>query len=84
MWWRVFAHIRSSAPERPIEIIYTDLPRNDFSQLFRTIHNQTDQASYDGEIADVYLLASGTSFHQSSVPPESVDPGFSATASDYL
>ena len=84
MWHEVLGHIRALAPARPIEIVYTDLPRNDFSQLFRTIHNQTDRKSYYGEIADVFPLASGTSFHAAIVPPGSLDLGFSSTASHYV
>ena len=84
MWRRVLIHIRGKAPARPIEIIYTDLPRNDFSQLFRTIHHQTDRQSYYGEIAGVYPLASATSFHDSIVPAGTLDLGFSATASHYI
>ncbi|MBV9567822.1 MAG: hypothetical protein JO172_06760, partial [Hyphomicrobiales bacterium] len=46
MWREVLGHLRRKFPSRPVEIVYTDLPRNDFSQLFRTIHNQTDIESY--------------------------------------
>ena len=42
MWRRALAHQRAREPARPIEIVYADLPRNDFSQLFRMIHGQTD------------------------------------------
>ena len=61
-----------------------DLPRNDFSQLFRMIHGQTDIQSYYGQIPDVYPFASGTSFHQAIFPPGSLDLAFSATASHYI
>lgn len=84
MWRRVLAYVRRQVPTRPIEITYTDLPRNDFSQVFRNIHNQTDLASYYGEVADVYPFASGTSFHQAIFPRESVNLFFSATATHYI
>ena len=42
MWRNALAFARRLVPSRPIEIVYTDLPRNDFSQLFRMIHGQTD------------------------------------------
>ena len=83
MWRNVLAHVRH-ATARPIELAYTDLPRNDFSQLFRTVHNQTDRKSYYGEVPGVYPLASGTSFHDAILPPETLDLGFSATASHYI
>ena len=84
MWREVLGHLRRKLPSRPIEIVYTDLPRNDFSQLFRTIHNQTDIKSYDAELDEIYPLASGTSFHQKIFPEKSVDLAFSATASHYM
>lgn len=84
MWGQVLSGIRAKLPTRPIEIVYTDLPRNDFSQLFRMLHGQTDIKSYYGEITEVYPFASGTSFHQSILPRESLDLGFSATATHYV
>ncbi len=84
MWRRVLGHMRAKLSTRPIEIVYTDLPRNDFSQLFRMIHGQTDIKSYYGEIAEVYPFASGTSFHQAIFAPATVDLAFSATASHYI
>lgn len=84
MWRKVLAHVRATVPARPIEITYTDLPRNDFSQVFRNVHNQTELASYYGEVADVYPFASGTSFHQAIFPRDSVNLFFSATATHYI
>jgi hypothetical protein len=84
MWTRVLGHVRSRVPSRPIEIVYCDLPRNDFSQLFRMIHGQTDIRSYYGDIPEVYPFASGTSFHQAIFPRETLDLAFSATASHYI
>ena len=84
MWREVLAHIRACAPARPIEIVYTDLPRNDFSQLFRMVHNQTESPSYYGTVPDVYPFASGTSFHEAIFPADSLDLAFSATATHYI
>ena len=84
LWRRVLGHVRESVPSRPIEIIYTDLPRNDFSQVFQMIHGLTDIKSYYDEIDNLYVYACGTSFHQPIVPPDSLDLGFSATASHYV
>ena len=84
MWTEVLGAVRARAANRPIEIIYTDLPRNDFSQLFRMLHGQTGVASYYGQIPGVYPLASGTSFHEPIVPEGTLDLGFSATASHYI
>jgi hypothetical protein len=84
MWSRVLGSVRAKAPSRPIEIVYTDLPRNDFSQLFRMLHGQTATPSYYGKIPGVFPFASATSFHQAIVPEGSLDLGFSATASHYI
>jgi hypothetical protein len=84
LWRKVLKEIRRRVPTRPIEIVYTDLPRNDFSQVFRTIHGQTDIQSYYPEIDDLYVFASGTSFHQPIFPAASLHLGFSATASHYI
>jgi hypothetical protein len=84
MWGNALEFARRLVPSRPIEIVYTDLPKNDFSQLFRLIHNQTDIASYYGRVAGVFPYASGTSFHERIFPENSVDLAFSATASHYV
>lgn len=84
LWRRVLAEVRRLAPERAIEMIYTDLPRNDFSQLFRLLHGQTGRKSYLSEIAGLYTFASATSFHDQIVPAGTLDLGFSATASHYI
>ena len=80
----VLKEIRRRAPSRPIRMVYTDLPRNDFGQLFRIIHGQTDIPSYIEDIPDLYVLASATSFHQAMFPPATLNFGFSATASHYI
>ena len=84
MWRNALAFARRLVPSRSIEIVYTDLPRNDFSQLFRTIHNQTELASYYGQVDRVFPFASGTSFHERIFPDNSLDLAFSATASHYI
>jgi hypothetical protein len=84
LWRSVLKHVRQRVPNRPIEMVYTDLPRNDFSQLFRMIHGQTDITSYYGEINDLYVFAAGTSFFEAIFPKRSLSLGFSAAASHYL
>lgn len=84
LWRRALGEVRGQVPNRPIEMIYTDLPRNDFSQVFQIMHGLTDIKSYLPEIPGVHVLASGTSFHDLIVPAETLDLGFSATASHYI
>jgi hypothetical protein len=84
MWGRVLERVRAMVPGRPIEIVYTDLPRNDFSQTFQNAHGLTGEATYMGRVPGVYVLASATSFHEAILPPGTLDLGFSATASHYV
>jgi hypothetical protein len=84
MWRQALAKLRRAAPNRPIELIYTDLPGNDFSQLFRTVHGQTEARTFLTEVDDVFVVASGTSFHDAVLPQSSLHFGFSANASHYI
>jgi hypothetical protein len=69
---------------RPISIIYTDQPRNDYNSLFRTIHGLTPLPSYLAKAEDVYVFASATSFYRQILPAGTLDLGFSATAMHWL
>jgi hypothetical protein len=81
---RVLGAVRRRCPSRPIQMTYTDLPNNDFSQLFQIVHGLTDIASYAAKIPDLYVMASATSFHKRIVPPGTLNIGHSATASHYI
>lgn len=83
MWGRVLARVRERT-SAPIELIYTDLPKNDFSQVFQQVHGLTGLRTYAQDVEGVYVMASGTSFHEAIVPPATLDLGFSATASHYI
>ncbi len=80
----ILKDVRRRCPSRPIQMIYTDLPRNDFSQLFQIVHGLTDIPSYFADIDNLYVYACATSFHQKMVPPGSLNLGHSATASHYI
>ena len=77
-------HVRGRAPSRPLSMVYTDLPRNDFSQIFQIVHGLTDIPAYAPDIDNLYVYTSGTSFHQRLFPKGALNFGFSATASHYL
>lgn len=81
---RVLEEVRRLCPSRPIQMTYTDLPKNDFSALFQMLHGLTDTQSYAEKIADLYIAASATSFHRQIVPAGTLDLGHSATASHYI
>src|SRR5260221_4350030 len=76
----VLREVRRRAPGRPIAMVYTDQPRNDFNALFAIVQapGRLD------EIAGLDVLASATSFYRRILPPGSLSLGFSATAMHWL
>ncbi|MDG2481678.1 MAG: SAM-dependent methyltransferase [Alphaproteobacteria bacterium] len=78
------AAIRGRFPERDIQIVYTDQPRNDYNAIFRMVHGLTGQASYLERFDRVQVLASATSFYDPILPRGTLDLGFSATAMHWL
>ena len=84
MWGAVLRDLRAHFPDHPLQLTYTDLPKNDFSQLFQIVHGQTELPAYAPDIDNLYLMASATSFHHPIVPPGTLNLGFSATASHYI
>src|SRR5215472_15568269 len=68
--------------ERPISVVHTDLPGNDFSTLFHTVASDPD--SYLGDDANIFLSAIGRSFYESLFPPHSVTLGWSSWAVQWL
>jgi hypothetical protein len=75
---------RSRWPGRPVTVVYTDQPRNDFNSLFRRLHGLTDAPTYLHSDADVFVMASATSFYDQILPAGTLDLGFSATAMHWL
>jgi hypothetical protein len=69
-------------PERPILVTHTDLPGNDFSALFETLH--TDQGSYLRHDPNVFAAAVGRSFYENVLPPGQAALGWSAMAAQWL
>ncbi len=84
MWTAVLQGLRATLPDRPLQLVYTDLPKNDFSQLFQIVHGQTELPAYMDLVDNLYVMASATSFHKPMVPPGTLHLGFSATASHYV
>lgn len=80
----VIGAVRVRWPKRPIAIVYTDQPRNDFNSLFRIVHGLSPLPSYLDQAEEVYVLASATSFYRRMLPPGTLDLGFSATAMHWL
>ncbi|MEZ5832557.1 MAG: hypothetical protein R3D05_15395 [Dongiaceae bacterium] len=86
MMRRLVAAIREREPDREICIVYTDLPHNDFSTLFRLTQGLLggSQAAALAEIPNLYIAASGTSFYRQVVSTGALSFGFSATAMHWL
>ena len=76
---------RSRAAARPVSVIYTDLPGNDYSSVFRMTQGQRKGVrSYLEDFNNVFVMAAGTSFYAQILPPCSVHFGFTATAMHWL
>jgi hypothetical protein len=76
--------VRARWPQRPITVVYSDQPRNDYNSLFHLIHGLTPIRTYLDEIEDVYVLAAATSFYRPILPARTLNLGFSATAMHWL
>ena len=82
---KIVKNVRGRAKTKEINVTYTDLPHNDFSVLFRLMHNQIPGTkSYLSQYSNVFVLCAGTSFYEQIVPRNSIDIGFSATAMHWL
>lgn len=57
--------------QKPVSVIHTDLPGNDFSTLFRTLIESPD--SYQKKGAEIYASAIGRSYFEQILPANSVD-----------
>ena len=77
--------LRTRAQRRVVCITYTDLPRNDYSALFTTMHGgRPGVTSYRDEHDGIFVYAAATSFFEPIFPPGTIDFGFSATAMHWL
>ncbi len=86
LWTEIIAHLRQSGDGRAIEILYTDLPSNDFSTLFKTMQGMHGDPSvaYQSRYENVFVHGCGTGFHRQLMANSSLALGFSATAMHYV
>ena len=86
MWHHVIASLRNKGDNRPVEILYTDLPSNDFSTLFKTMQGMQEQTdfAYQDKFENVFVHGCGTGFHRQLMASNSLSFGFSATAMHYV
>ena len=81
---RAVSALRAKAPSRPIALTYTDLPSNDFSQLFRNTQGIGTAGENLSERDGLYIFASGTTYYRPVLPPGSLNLGFSATSMHWI
>ncbi|MFO1059398.1 MAG: hypothetical protein U1E53_20820 [Dongiaceae bacterium] len=81
---RTLEAVRRRAPDLPLAMVYTDLPRNDFNALFAYLHGGGPGAQRLAAIPGLHVFASATSFYRPILPPGSLSLGFSATAMHWL
>lgn len=86
MMHRLVETIRKREPDREISIVYTDLPHNDFSTLFRLTQGLLGREAGTplAQIPNVLVFGSGTSFYRQVVNTGALSLGFSATAMHWL
>jgi hypothetical protein len=68
--------------DRAIVVTHTDLPANDFSNLFEVVDNSAE--SYAQDDRNVFPSAVGRSFFCALLPPAHVDLGWSSYAAQWL
>jgi hypothetical protein len=73
---------RRISRQRAILVCHTDLPSNDFSEMFALLEN--DPESYLRSDPNVFAAAIGRSFYQSLFPASHVDLGWSSYAAVWL
>jgi SAM dependent carboxyl methyltransferase len=69
-------------PEKPVLVLHTDLPSNDFGSLFDALEN--DPNSYASNSSGIYSAAVGRSFFGAILPPEQVHLGWNSWAVHWL
>ena len=67
---------------RPIIVVHTDLPANDFSTLFRVV--EAEGCGYASDDDAVFPSAVGRSFYRSVLPENHVDLGWCSYAAQWL
>ena len=86
LWADLISSLRNAGDNRHIELLYTDLPSNDFSTLFKTMQGMEGDVSnaYQVNNDNVFVHGCGTGFHRQLMASDSLSLGFSATAMHYV
>ncbi len=79
------AAINARWPGAQVQVTYTDLASNDWSQLFKSMQGLDGSGnSYWTEFPGVFVQGCGIGFHHQLLPDRTLDLGFSATAMHYV
>ena len=86
LWAELISGLRKNGNIEHIELLYTDLPSNDFSTLFKTMQGMHGDPSnaYQIQNENVFVHGCGTGFHRQLMASDSLSLGFSATAMHYV
>ena len=86
LWADLISSLRKGGDARHTELLYTDLPSNDFSTLFKTMQGMEGDPSnaYQINNDNVFVHGCGTGFHRQLMASDSLSLGFSATAMHYV
>ncbi|MEM7210504.1 MAG: SAM-dependent methyltransferase [Pseudomonadota bacterium] len=77
--------VRKRWPDRQVQVTYTDLASNDWSQLFKTMQGLDGSDNTYWSPADgVFVQGIGIGFHHQLMASGTLDLGFSATAMHYV
>ena len=77
--------VRQRWPGRQIQVTYTDLASNDWSQLFKAMQGlDGSDNTYWSPGSGVFVQGVGIGFHHQLMPDNTLDLGFSATAMHYV
>src|SRR5271165_3901215 len=68
--------VRARSGPKPVQVVHTDLPSNDFASLFKTLHD--DPESYLAGTTGVFPAAIGHSYFEPLLPPEQVHLGWNS------
>lgn len=80
----VLGRIEALSQDTQSIVIYADQPANDFNALVSIIHARTQFDAWIEQFQNAYPLFSGASFYLQTVPDNTLDFAFSATAMHWL
>ena len=86
LWFKIINNLKKNDNNKQIEILFTDLPSNDFSTLFKIMQGMegNSKLSFQNKFSNIFIHGCGTGFHRQLMSNNSLSLGFSATAMHYV